>query len=205
MRIKNLSFVQFGFRLLWKYLQRDKRRTLLALSSQKSVWVETGTYVGHTTALLSEANKFIFSIEPIARFVKKARKKLAAQDNVYILKGTSESELRKILSHISSNSGLLEMEFGTDWNLNFFLDGHNSGLGTFRGELISPIEMELAIIAEFSLTLPINYICIDDWRLFGDSEIVEGYPLKSSIYQYFPSAFYETSILSDIFIAKKNS
>ncbi len=130
MNLKNTSMGQLFFRMFWRLLQNDKRNLLAGLSSSQTVWIESGTYVGHTTKLLASKSQFVFSIEPILRFVTRAKLRLLGHDNVAIINGTSESVLEQLLSNLSMIQGSYSRNFNSGWELKFFLDGHNSGVGT---------------------------------------------------------------------------
>ena len=89
--------------------------------------------------------------------------------------------------------------------INFFLDGHNSGLGTYKGERISPIEIELRNIESFISKLNITCICIDDWRLFGNesSGEVADYPAKHEILSTLESMGFVSEEQHDVLVAKR--
>ena len=207
MNLKNTSAGQLFFRMFWRVLQNDKRSLLGRLSTSQTVWIESGTYVGHTTKLLANKSQFVFSIEPILRFVTRARVRLLGNNNVTVLNGTSESVLEQLLSNLSLIQGSYAKRFSSDWELKFFLDGHNSGIGTYRGDLITPIEIELRVISSFIDKLPISTICVDDWRLFSSEEHSNtqdpNYPSCHSIQKILEGTNFEHTVTSDVLIATR--
>jgi len=205
--IKNSELLQPAFRLLWKYSQNDKRLLFKSLSSNKTLWVETGTYVGHTTKFLAEFNAGVISIEPMKRFIFRARKRVASNNNVLIVEGTSEGVLINVLATLEKSNIFPNLVHEKNLKINFFLDGHNSGLGTYKGQRISPIEIELLSIFEYTNKLNVEAICIDDWRLFGsekDGEVAD-YPSKSRIVNLLESKNFSGKEIHDVYVAVRTS
>jgi hypothetical protein len=203
--IRNSEILQPIFRSLWKFSQNDKRDLLKGLSSENSIWIETGTYIGQTTQFLAEHNAAVISIEPLPRFVKKARKRLAAQNFAMVIQGTSEERITEVLEVLKSSNVFPGLLKEITPSIKFFLDGHNSGLGTYKGERISPIEIELRSIKSFISELHVTHICIDDWRLFGDKSAgeVADYPAKHEILSTLESMGFDSEEQHDVLVAKR--
>jgi len=158
-------------------------------------WIETGTYHGETTKLLSTFANVVFSIEPVHSFAQKAMNKFAGFENVHILEGTSEDETPKLLEELSAFQKK---------DVSFWLDGHFSSGQTFRGSSDTPIREELAAI---SLRLPEFQratILVDDIRCFS-SKLIEfnEYPSISYLTSWAEQNGLTWTIEYDIFIATK--
>lgn len=165
---------------------RVKRKVLLRNAIAKATWIETGTYLGETASYLArkaEARKVI-SLEPSPELYTFAKKKWRKIQNLQILNESSESGFAKVLQDLSGN-------------INFWLDGHNSGDITFLGEQISPIEYELGIISEMLKRLDAIVIFIDDIRLFNGRD---GYPQKDYLVDWALRRELQWRIEHDIFI-----
>lgn len=109
-----------------------KQAVLLRHSLPDSTWVETGTYLGQTTTFLSKFAKFVYSLEPDAQLYDRA-KRVVRSENVTVLNGASEDIFPELLPKLSGN-------------VCFWLDGHYSGDGTYKGPLDTPIVKGLDLI-----------------------------------------------------------
>ena len=110
-----------------------KMKVLDKFSIKNATWIETGTFKGETTAFLAKSANKVFTIEPDESLHKKAKKKLAKIKNIQVVFGESEKELKKITATL-------------DEDCNFWLDGHYSGEGTYKGTKVFPINEELIAI-----------------------------------------------------------
>ena len=87
-----------------------KRQVLLRNAIPNAVWVETGTFLGETTRVLSRNARSVYSLEPEPALYARAAKKFAAFPNVKILNGTSEQIFPLLLPTLGDA-------------VNFWLDG----------------------------------------------------------------------------------
>lgn len=121
-------------------------------------WIETGTYLGDTTAFLAKNCKMVYSIEASEYFAIKASKKFSTRDNIKIIKGLSEEILPALLDSLNSTEK-------TD--ISFWLDGHYSGGNTFHGPKDTPISQELATITQNLQNFSSITVLVDDVRCFN--------------------------------------
>lgn len=164
-----------------------KRTVLLRLGLPEAVWVETGTYVGDTTAFLAEQAKQVYSIEPGPDLYEQARRRFARTKNVEVIFGTSEQVLPELLERLSGD-------------VSFWLDGHYSAGLTFQGEKDTPIKEELAAIAKALPRLGKVVILVDDVRCFDPADpVFAGYPTRDWLVQWACSQGLRWHIEHDIF------
>jgi len=133
-----------------------KVRTVTAFQKQTNynTLVETGTFMGDM--ILSQLNNFtkIYSIELSENFWQNAKELFKNETQVNLLQGDSGKKMHELIKEL-------------DEPAIFWLDGHYSGVGTARGEKLSPIYEELRAI--FSSTV-LHCLLIDDARLFDGTE-----------------------------------
>lgn len=170
-----------------------KRQVLLRYGAMDSVWIESGTFMGGTTAFLSRHASFVHSIEVDPGLAKKAADRFKGNPNVRIYQGDSGQLLAEILSGLSSE------------NVNFWLDGHYSGGGTGMGAAETPIVAELKAI-ENSLKHSrgrLRYvICVDDIRCFDPTNpIYAAYPPLDYLVDWARDNGAKWNIEHDIFVA----
>lgn len=155
-----------------------------------ATWVETGTYLGATTRVLSRHSVQVYSIEPEPTLCANARKKFKRFSNVQILEGTSEAIFPELLQKISSN-------------VNFWLDGHYSDGITFQGAMDTPIVEELKIISENLARFDKVVVLVDDIRCFDPTILkYSSYPSVDFLVQWAKENGLHWHIEHDIFIAK---
>lgn len=154
-----------------------------------ATWIETGTYRGDTTRVLSTIAARVISIEPEPRLYKKAVRRFKNDDDIELVNDTSEAAFPEIVSELSGD-------------VCFWLDGHYSAGATFRGEVDSPIVKELEAIEQWSDQLGKLAVLVDDIRLF-DPEVPghTGYPHRSYLVDWAQRMGMNWSIEHDIFIA----
>jgi hypothetical protein len=156
-----------------------------------ATWVETGTYLGHTTEILSRHGEMIYSIEPEPKLFENARRRFGHVKNIEIINGASEDVFPTLLPRVSGN-------------VNFWLDGHYSGGITFKGLRDTPITDELAVIADNLGHFRSVCVLVDDVRCFGPSqESYVGYPSLDFLVDWARSYELRWHIEHDIFIAKR--
>lgn len=126
-----------------------KESTLLRHGIKDSIWIETGTFMGRTTAFLASKFPLVHTIEPSNYCLKIARINLNNFKNIIFHEGTSEECLQVILNDINKD-------------VCFWLDGHFSGGISFEAETFTPIKNELATIERNLKNFKSVVICIDD-------------------------------------------
>lgn len=132
-------------------LAHIKRDVLLRLGAPNAIWVETGTFMGDTAALLAMEAQKVYTIEPDRALFEKAETRFHGNQCVHVIHGLSEEVFPSLLPTLS----------GT---VNFWLDGHFSGGITHQGPTDCPIREELFNI-ENNLTRYDNVtVLIDDVR-----------------------------------------
>jgi hypothetical protein len=167
-----------------------KQAVLLRNGLRDATWVETGTYRGDTTSVLSKIAKMVYSIEPEPTLFSKAEEKFRETSNVKIIKGLSEDVLPKLLPSIRGD-------------VCFWLDGHYSEGITFRGPKDTPILDELDAIAQNLAKLGRVVVMIDDVRCFdpGNPEF-SAYPPIDPLVDWARKHDLAWHIEHDIFVAK---
>jgi len=113
-------------------------------------FVETGTYKGDTLGYIAQSGIDCLSIELSENLFSMAKQRFKHYRNVTLIHGDSGQKLIEILQTI-------------DEPALFWLDGHQMG-GGVRGDLITPISLELNAILEHRIKN--HVILIDDARLF---------------------------------------
>ena len=173
-----------------------KHQVLASNNLNESLWIETGTYYGETTKLLSKISKKTISIEADKNLYETSKKKLKDLKNVIILNGKSEDLLNKVISE----------------NLNFkniciYLDAHLCqdhlrNTKTFGSETTAtPILNELEVVTKYINNFEKIVVLIDDIRLFQGS--FQNYPNKNALVEWCKENNFLWEIEHDIFICKK--
>ena len=147
-----------GFRS-WKkrdYLDNSpqfiKQQIFIKYGIPNAKWVETGTFLGETTAFLAKNFQSVHSIEPSLDLFNSAKQKFKEQ-KVYLYNDVSENVLPDLLAKLSGE-------------VNFWLDGHYSAGITFKGKTDCPVEDELKAISHNLNNFSKMTILIDDVRCF---------------------------------------
>ena len=171
-----------------------KLAVLLRNGTADATWVETGTYLGDTTAFLAQHSKKVFSIEPEPTLFANATARFSKVANVEIVNDLSETVLPKLLPSLSGN-------------ICFWLDGHYSpdwsADVTHRGPLDTPIQDELNAISHNAARFGSISVMIDDIRCFNPKLGVYGqYPSVNVLIDWARKADFEWHIEHDIFIAR---
>ena len=167
-----------------------KAEVLLRNSLPNASWVETGTYLGDTTALLSKHGQFVYSIEPEPSLYTKAIERFQSSPNIKIVKGLSEEVFPNLLPKLSGN-------------FNFWLDGHYSSGVTHKGPKDTPILDELASIALHMKNFTNISVMIDDIRCFNPTiSEFSTYPQLKQIVDWAEENKLVWHIEHDIFIAR---
>ena len=159
---------------------------------QKSLWIETGTYYGDTTKILSDIAEKVISIESDKRLYDLAIKKFENSKKINVINGESQNLLQDILKNESYK------------NLCLFLDAHTC-LDHITNKLVSknetletPIMIELNIIESYIKKFNNINILIDDIRLFDGK--TQNYPNINEIVDWARKNNSSWFIEHDIFI-----
>ncbi len=163
-----------------------------------NAFVETGTFLGFTTAKAAQVFEEVHTVELNAKIYTKACERLKLFSNVKLHLGDSADILPRILSQVTGAPI-------------FWLDGHYSGTSYFGhqtgfGKKNTPIVEELISIGQMRLKHGI--ILIDDIRCFDphittSSKVIRGYPSLQEICTllYNINQDYSIYVLGDILLA----
>jgi|SRR5579872_1937728 len=169
-----------------------KQKVLLRNGLPDATWVETGTFMGDTTSVLSKVAKMVYSIEPEPTLFSNAEEKFSNTSNVKIIRGLSEDVFPKLLPTISGN-------------VCFWLDGHYSGGITFKGPQHTPIIDELTAIGRNITQMGETVVMIDDIRCFDPANPeFSVYPSVDVLVDWARKHNLNWHIEHDIFIAKNH-
>jgi hypothetical protein len=156
------------------------------------VFIETGSLVGDGIQhALNAGFKTVYSIELSKALYDICVNRFKSYDNVHIILGDSSKELDLLLNMIKEPA-------------TFWLDGHDSGGGTARGEIESPLMQELEIISKHPIKT--HTLIIDDLRCWHkeiqgfDTEIIKSKCLE--INPGYSFIFEDGFIENDILVAK---
>ena len=173
-----------------------KHQVLINNNYSDSLWIETGTYYGETTKLLSKISKKTISIEADKELFETSKKKLKNLKNVELFNGKSEDVLNKLISE--------NLDFK---NICIYLDAHLcqdhlKNIQTFGSEdNATPILKELEIIKKYYGKFEKFNVLIDDIRLFYGN--FQNYPDKNILVDWCKENNFSWEIEHDIFICKK--
>ena len=173
-----------------------KHQILMNNNLKDSLWIETGTYYGETTKLLSKISKKTISIEADKNLFETSNKILKNFKNVEILNGKSEDLLDKV---ISKNLNFKNICIYLDAHL---CQDHLKNTKTFGNEnTATPILNELEIITKYLANFEKIVVLIDDIRLFQGK--FQNYPDKNALVNWCKENNFLWEIEQDIFICKK--
>lgn len=154
-----------------------------------ALWIETGTYLGQTTEVLSKMSRRVISIEPSPELYSAAVQKFIGIESIELVNDISENAFPKVLPEICEP-------------VNFWLDGHFSSGNTFQGPSNTPIAEELNEIEKHIKRFGRVAIFIDDVRLFGlGNNVNHGYPPLDYLVDWSRRCGLHWRIEHDIFIA----
>ncbi|OYU67392.1 MAG: hypothetical protein CFE22_04805 [Cytophagaceae bacterium BCCC1] len=140
------------------YIRKRNRIRKLKYKLGINCFVETGTFYGQTVNFAKDLFEEVYSIEIYSPLYEYNLESFKHVSNVNLLLGDSGTVFEKLLPKLENKCI-------------FWLDGHYSGSGTGKGEIVSPIIKEIRAIHKFHRSD--NCILIDDFRLFG---LESGYP-----------------------------
>ena len=168
-----------------------KHKVLLRNGLLDATWVESGTYMGDTTSVLSKVAKMIYSIEPEPTLFSKAKQRFSNTNNVRIIMGLSEDVFPTLLATLNGD-------------VCFWLDGHYSAGITFKGPQETPIMDELSVIGQNITQMAKVVVMIDDVRCFDRQNLeYSAYPSVDVLVDWARTHNLSWHIEHDIFIAKK--
>ena len=163
---------------------------------QDSAWIETGTYYGETTKILSQISNKIVSIEADQDLYNLAKKNFSNFKNIELMFGRSEDKLTEALEKIKAYK-----------NICIYLDAHLChdnirNKKTFGDEKdATPIKKELKFIEDKKDEFNKINILIDDIRLFNNQ--FQNYPKKDYLVNWCEENGFDWEIEQDIFICKR--
>ena len=163
---------------------------------EESAWIETGTYYGDTTKILSKISSKVISIEADQDLYELAKKTFSNLENIELMFGRSEYKLPEAFKKIKTYK-----------NICIYLDAHlcNDHIKnkkTFGAEKdATPIKKELKFIEEQKDKFNKINILIDDIRLFNNK--FQNYPKKDYLVNWCKDNKFDWEIEQDIFICKK--
>jgi hypothetical protein len=167
-----------------------KQTCLVRNGFPEATWIETGTFLGQTTHVLSKHATRVFSIEPEPTLFANAEEHFRGYGNVKIIKGTSEEVFPSLLPQVNGA-------------VNFWLDGHYSAGVTFKGTQDTPIMDELKTIGENIKRFDRVCVLIDDIRCFDPSQPdYASYPSLDELVNWARQHSLRWHIEHDIFVAK---
>ncbi len=173
-----------------------KHQILMNNNLKDSLWIETGTYYGETTKLLSKISKKTISIEADKNLFETSNRILKKFKNVEILNGKSEDLLDKV---ISKNLNFKNVCIYLDAHL---CQDHLKNTKTFGNEnTATPILNELEIVSKYVASFEKIVVLIDDIRLFQGK--FQNYPDKNALVNWCKENNFLWEIEQDIFICKK--
>ena len=146
--------------------------------------IETGTFLGVTTARCARVFDRVFTIELDIRLATKAGAYLRRFANVEALQGDTVTLLPQIIARDDVRDVVV------------FLDAHFSGGQTMQSDGMEPAVSELSILADYA-----DRICgvvVDDFRLFG---VEPGFPTKTELISTaehaFPTTHFDLKVHAD--------
>ena len=169
------------------YPNSVKRRTIQRNAIAEGIFVETGTYLGDTTAFSRRFSARVISIEPDVPLYRRAAKRFAGDPGIELINATSEAAFPDLLAALSGS-------------ITFWLDGHYSGGITHQGPTTTPIAFELKIIAANLDRFSNCVVMVDDLRCFGNDD---GYPTPAYLSQWATEHGFRWSAEHDIMIMRR--
>jgi hypothetical protein len=168
-----------------------KRKVLVRNGLENATWVETGTYRGETTRMLSEIAQMVFSIEPEPGLHSAAERAFEGIGHVRILLGTSEEIFPRLIPDLQGD-------------ICYWLDGHYSAGETFKGPQDTPIIDELKVISENIGNHQNIAVMIDDVRCFDPQDPrYSAYPPLDFLVDWARQNGFKWHIEHDIFVATR--
>ena len=145
------------------HLYKKRRIKNIQKKHNFQVFIETGTFYGQMIKSVLPYFDKLISIEIFEPLFLLNKKAFKSKQNISLYLGDSSLVLNSILNNNMKS-------------ILFWLDGHYSGEGTGKGDIVSPILNEIEII--MSKNIEKYCIIIDDLRLFTNED---GYPSEESV------------------------
>ncbi len=136
-----------------------------------ATWVETGTYHGDTTQILSQMASKVITIEPEPRLFLRAKQRFESDQSITVINDISERALPIVLPNL-------------DGNVCFWLDGHYSAGETFAGPNDTPLVFELSAIEKHLSRFTSVSVAIDDIHLCGKRHAYGDYPSLNYLVEF---------------------
>lgn len=167
----------------------------ISAACNATAFVETGTYLGETSAVAAAIFQEVHTIELSVELAQKAMQRFCADDRIHVYQGDSAEVLDTVIPRLANRSV-------------FWLDGHYSEGITAKGKSNTPILDEIKSLARHGATD--HVLLIDDISLFrGPQDTADappslhGYPsllaLCSAIMTVNPE--YKFAVVGDVAIA----
>lgn len=197
--VLNPSIIQFRNCKSWDLCSLDESFIkMIAMAFKAPIFVETGTFRGDSTERASRYFPFIHTIELANDLFELCQNRFKGNSSITLHHGDSALILQTIVPILDKKAV-------------FFLDAHNSGGGTAKGETNTPILTEIRTVLQKALFDPI--LVIDDTRMFYEplcnveGTIMEGYP---SLIQVVDTILaikknYKFALISDVLVAYPSS
>lgn len=128
-----------------------KRAVLKKYGNINATWIETGTYLGATSAYLSEISNFVFTIEPSEQLFQRAKERYSSLANIEFIHGTSEDQFESTLLKCTGN-------------INLYLDGHYSEGETYQAKMDTPLDLEVDVLIKNRSKFKNVTLFVDDVR-----------------------------------------
>lgn len=155
-----------------------------------STWIETGTFHGETSEMLSKIASKVFTIEPEPTLFARAKEKFSENQSITVINQISEIALPNLLPQI-------------DGNVCFWLDGHYSAGETFAGPNDTPLVYELNEIQKHLPRFAKVMVAIDDIRFCGKRHAYGEYPSLDYLVDWARENMLTWNIEYDIFLMQK--
>jgi tetratricopeptide (TPR) repeat protein len=159
----------------------------LASIFEVDAFIETGTYRGDTALMAARYFKQVYTIELSQELYNFSRNRFSSCPNIEACCGDSSCLLAALVNSVAGSKL-------------FWLDAHNSGGVTVRGEIETPIFKELESIAPVAEN---SIVLIDDIRCFSSVQLFPDYPSIKTVIEKLKqiNSGYQIVIYGDILMA----
>lgn len=190
---ENHALTEWALRDFSSPAPQDVKMRVLRRWGGSNTWIETGTFLGHTSRSLADFSSRVYTIEPDLALYDRAKKVYKLMENITFINGLSEECLGDLISSLSPDERA---------DVSFWLDGHFSAGITYQGPIDTPIEVELDAIAEKIIMLGNITIFVDDVRCFNPTHTeYKSYPDLNFLVKWANKMNLFWTIEQDIFIA----
>jgi predicted O-methyltransferase YrrM len=154
------------------------------------VFVESGTYLGDTTAFLRPSVDRVITVELAPTYAVAARQRFAADPGITVIEGDALNVLPALLEDLTEPALI-------------YLDGHYSGGETARGNLDEPAAAILRSLDDANVPEG-SVLVVDDLRHMGDPGLPELDELTAAARAAFPNARIRVGLDSLIIFVERN-